>query len=61
MEDIQLNLKIRNMDYRKWFVDNAHEVVLMLHKAGYTPHTLVEEANKDGVDVWEYIYLLYNI
>lgn len=49
------------MDYRKWFVDNMHEVVLMLNKAGYDPHTLVEEANRDNISVWEYIYWLYNI
>ena len=49
------------MDYKEWYSSNVHDIIVFLNDNGYTPSKVVEEASKDGISVWEYIYLLYNI
>ncbi len=49
------------MDYKKYYEDNKSEIIKTLNLNGYTPHLIVSEAYKDNIDVFEYIYLLYNI
>jgi len=49
------------MDYKKYYEENKSSLIKTLHDVGYTPHQLAEEAYKEGVSIYEYVYLLNNL
>jgi hypothetical protein len=48
-------------EYFRYYEENKSEILKVLKELNYTPHTLIEESSKDGISVFEYIYLLNNI
>lgn len=43
------------------FQENSSEIVHMLHDLGYTPHTIVQDALNEHMDVYEYISILFDL
>ena len=48
------------MDYHKYYEENKEKLIPILNELEYTPHKLVLEASKDGISVYEFIYILLN-
>lgn len=48
------------MNYHHWYEENKSSILPILIELGYTPHSLVEDANKDNMDVFEFVYILLN-
>lgn len=46
--------------FREWYEENKSSILPVLYELGYTPHSLVEDAIKDNMDVFEYVYILLN-
>lgn len=46
--------------YKEYYESNKSEIIKQLHEVGYTPRTLAEEANKENLSIYEYIYLILN-
>lgn len=46
------------MDYRKFYEENKKTILPILYELGYTPNSLVKDAEHDKMDVFEYIKVL---
>lgn len=49
------------MNYRQYYEENKPEILRILYDLDYSPHSLVSEASKENMSVYEYIYILCNI
>lgn len=44
--------------YKEYYEENKSSIIKQLHEIGYTPRSLAEEARKENMSIYEYIYLL---
>lgn len=46
------------MNSHEWYLNNSKEINKKLYEIEYTPHTLVADAAKEDMNVFDYIKLL---
>ena len=49
------------MNAENYYEENKKELLQFLYEAGYTPSEIVKDARKEGLSIYEYIKLFYEL
>lgn len=49
------------MNAVEYYEENKKELLQFLYEAGYTPSEIVKDARKEGLSIYEYIKLFYEL